>query len=65
MIPVVWFEKRFTFPPKYMKYVSVFLKLPVIGLYISVGLLSLGIFLLAFTFLHEVFVYKEQLLSRR
>jgi hypothetical protein len=61
----MWFEKRFTVPPRYTTLITLFHKLPIIGLYFSVGLLSLGLILLAFTFLHKILVHTEPLRSER
>lgn len=59
MVPILWFDKRFTLPREYTRYISLAIKLPAIGMYFFAGFLLLGLILLASTYTHKIFEYKQ------
>lgn len=54
LFPVIWFEERATLTPEIAADLRLLLMLPIIGLYCSLGLVLLGIVVLALQFLPRI-----------
>jgi len=52
--PMLWFEERATVTPEIAADLRLLLMLPIIGLYFSLGLVLLGIVILALQFLPRI-----------
>jgi hypothetical protein len=52
--PMLWFEERATISPEIAADLRLLLMLPIMGLYCSLGLVLLGIFILALHFLPRI-----------